>query len=531
MGKKEKFFFILITLLISLPILVACLFFMPKAPKIYLNNQETLIHTNFWDDNGNPVCTGLNSQSNLQVVATKDHFAAFCYLDLEYHGGIIPYYVYRIVVQKINSLGDTLWGTNGIIINNGSLELYPPQIVSDDAGGIIVTWAEERNSNVNIYAQRIDANGNINWTQNGVVICNADDLQKNPKIVSDGDGGAIIVWEDYRNSQSTDCDIYAQKINSSGQIQWQNNGIPICTETGNQINLRICSDENGGAIIAWEDCRNYATSEIDIFAQRISSDGQAKWTNNGTPICTADNDQKNLDICPDDSKGAIIVWEDYRNTVSDDCDLYAARINSYGITPWAVDGEGIWVSNGRYAKPLICSDDNGGAFVAYIAERNSGTKNDIYVLHLNSTGGRKWATFVCNANEDQESISIAKDYKSVFVAWQDNRDGNWDIYVNYINTSGIPKWTNGLTRCNQAGNQTSPKICRTAIGSAIIGWIDERTGDSHIYANSVSKYSESGEIPGFEISFVIIGFVSTSIIFVLRYMKSKRIPHSKIKSI
>ena len=54
------------------------------------------------------------------------------------------------------------------------------------------------------------------WQENGVVICKAVDDQRFMKLISDNSGGAIIVWWDLRDNATSDYDIYAQKINSLG---------------------------------------------------------------------------------------------------------------------------------------------------------------------------------------------------------------------------------------------------------------------------------------------------------------------------
>ena len=48
--------------------------------------------------------------------------------------------------------------------------------------------------------------------QKNIPVCTSAYDQTSPKIISDGRGGAIIVWEDLRNG--IDDDIYAQRINS-----------------------------------------------------------------------------------------------------------------------------------------------------------------------------------------------------------------------------------------------------------------------------------------------------------------------------
>ena len=48
-------------------------------------------------------------------------------------------------------------------------------------------------------------------------------MEQFPRLVSDGEGGAIIIWRDYRSFAG----IYAQRVNSSGHIQWTLDGITL----------------------------------------------------------------------------------------------------------------------------------------------------------------------------------------------------------------------------------------------------------------------------------------------------------------
>lgn len=72
-----------------------------------------------------------------------------------------------------------------------------------------------------LYAQRIRSDGSLFWAENGVPICTADGPQFSQQLirVNDGSGDVIITWADYRN-ELTDTDIYAQKIDGGGELQW-----------------------------------------------------------------------------------------------------------------------------------------------------------------------------------------------------------------------------------------------------------------------------------------------------------------------
>jgi len=144
-----------------------------------------------------------------------------------------------------------------------------PTMVSDGSGGAIITWQDWRLSSFSdIYAQHVDASGIHQWPRNGVGICTASGTQNYPTIASDGSGDAIITWWD--NRRTGFADIYAQRVDLSGSGLWGRNGVAICTALGGKGCPTIVSDGSGGAIIAWKDGRN---ADFDIYAQRVFSNG------------------------------------------------------------------------------------------------------------------------------------------------------------------------------------------------------------------------------------------------------------------
>jgi hypothetical protein len=301
-------------------------------------------------------------------------------------GAIITWQHFRtagtadIHAQRINSTGDLQWGKIGdfngtIICNNIDDAQEFPQITSDLNGGAIITWRDKRNlDNMDIYAQRINSTGVLQWgvigDYNGTIICNEAYDQggtlSNPRefsIFSDLYGGAIIAWRD--NRDDPDGDIYAQRIDLNGQTLWTDNGTAIVNKLYEQMVPQLCSDQNGGAIITWEDRR---MGDDDIYAQKINANGQSQWTDNGTLICNAggmSDDQNAPQICMSGTGGAIITWDDEREDSSGD--IYAQLISSNGKTQWKDNGTLICNYDGTMEdgqrNSQLCSDLNGGAVI------------------------------------------------------------------------------------------------------------------------------------------------------------------------
>jgi len=88
-----------------------------------------------------------------------------------------------------------------------------PVYISDGNGGGIAVWSDQRAGNYDIYAQRLDANGDAMWPAYGVVVCKAAGDQVNPQAVSDGAGGVIVAWEDGRTG-------FGVRVAPSGKKSW-----------------------------------------------------------------------------------------------------------------------------------------------------------------------------------------------------------------------------------------------------------------------------------------------------------------------
>jgi hypothetical protein len=110
-------------------------------------------------------------------------------------------------------------------------------------------------------------------------------------------------------------------------VQWTATGVIICTSAGDQIRSQLVSDGNSGAYITWEDHRNAGNS--DIYAQRIASNAAINWAATGFAICTAANDQLTPMIVSNGNLGAIVAWQDYRS--GNNFDIYETGFNTTGL--------------------------------------------------------------------------------------------------------------------------------------------------------------------------------------------------------
>ena len=274
-----------------------------------------------WDSTGVPISTAAGRQEFPAIASDGDSGAIITWMDNRN-------YSTEIYGQRVNSQGIVQWTINGIPVSNGSGQAFPAMI-SDGSGGTVITWSNSTNSDYySVYAQKINSNGQTLWTQPGILVSTVPQALGQQFIASDDSGGAIIGFQSFGiNSNVNDTSIYAQRIKADGSTQWTSKGIRICSDSASQSFPAITSDGNGGAIITWSDDRN---DYGDIFAQKISSNGAIKWPLIGEAVCTASELQEFPAIVSNGSGGAIITWEDSRNNNSNS-DIYAQAINTAAV--------------------------------------------------------------------------------------------------------------------------------------------------------------------------------------------------------
>ena len=367
-------------------------------------------------------------------------------------------------------------------------EQYFPALTTDGNDGVIVTWRDGRNGNYDIYAQRVDNNGGVVWGQDGIPVCNHDAAQGAPVIVPDMKGGAIIVWGDTRNGSQ---DSYAQRINANGDKLWNQDGVSVCVEPNLQDDFTAISDGNGGVIVIWEDWR---AGNQDIYAQKLSDDGKIVWEDNGIAVFQGEGDQYDPAIISDGEGGAFVVWWDISTP---DWNVMAQRIDSEGNAVWDSPIP-ICSAEGNQGAPTIVSDGNGGAFCVWADYRNDPnifTTAQLYAQHINAEGKTLWKKDgipICELSANQQQHSCVGDGEGGFiVVWWDDRDIFADIYAQRVNVEGKILWDkNGVPICTEGGVQQNPMLVSDGVGGAIAYWLDYRedfgnTTEDAIYAQRV----------------------------------------------
>jgi len=96
-------------------------------------------------------------------IASDGSGGAFC---VSYYG----------VAKRLDATGTELWGSDGITFTPEAIHEPGLALVPDDCGGLLISWAEDVKwrhyeiSNVSYYVQRIDAEGNVVWGDEEILL-------------------------------------------------------------------------------------------------------------------------------------------------------------------------------------------------------------------------------------------------------------------------------------------------------------------------------------------------------------------------
>jgi hypothetical protein len=126
----------------------------------------------------------------------------------------------------------------------GSGTAYLPAVAADHNQGAVAVWADNRSGNDDVYAQRLDASGNLLGREFRVDQGGTGDAD-DPDVAVDGDNNLIIVWKDTRSGAAH---VYGRRYNSSGAAlgaDFQIDADPSAMMPA------VATDGNNNLVVAW----------------------------------------------------------------------------------------------------------------------------------------------------------------------------------------------------------------------------------------------------------------------------------------
>ncbi len=193
-----------------------------------------------------------------------------------------------VYAQRYNSSGAAQGGNTAISTVAGASD---PSVAMEPTGQYVVAWQfTQTGTNPGIEAQRFDASGNA-LTSVVPLSTSENYLQVGPAVAIDGSGDFLVAWESdgQGTTASADGTILAQRVNSGGTLIGPTQFLPSTQTTDNQTAPKIASNANGNAEIVWQSKPSTTSGSQDTYGRLYNYVNDAPTVNTPSNVTINEN--------------------------------------------------------------------------------------------------------------------------------------------------------------------------------------------------------------------------------------------------
>jgi len=263
---------------------------------------------------------------------------------------------------------------------SGEQALAKISVTSD--GGNYISWFDNRNGSYAVYLQRLDKLGNKMWDENGLLVSGNPQSSSlvDYDLKTDNNDNAIVTFTDTRNSGALNVFVY--KISPSGTFLWGENGIGLSTTTDFQANPKIAILDDGNITIAWI----IASSGYVTAVQKLSPEGAKLWGEMPVLVQSSAEGYNHPYPVPTDSNGVLIIHTGVTgNFPAQTVKIRASKLSASGSVSWRKNIQNIGTI-AAFTVPLVYSDHNHGAIVAWHDDRDANNLQSGFVQRIHPNG-------------------------------------------------------------------------------------------------------------------------------------------------
>ncbi|HAY35095.1 MAG TPA: T9SS type A sorting domain-containing protein [Ignavibacteria bacterium] len=404
---------------------------------VYLQRLNSVGVKQFANDgiliSGNPQSSSL---VDWDMITDNADNAVIVFTDTRNGSSINPF------AYRISPSGNFLWGSNGVALAGDAGTYQPnPKVIQTTDSGFIFTWVYGSSPN-KIAFQKLSPAGAKLWGADPVYIeGGASENYTFPSLVKSDNGSVIALWSGYTGSfiNPGNYRLYSRKISSVASSLWQDTVYSLGRVTGFFV-PKIFSDGNNGALYVWQDDRSSSNLQSS-YVQHISSSGVRNFPLNGSEVSLSSGNNK-FDAWASymSATGETYIIFKMANSSQSQFAVYGQKLSSAGIRQWGNDGISFQpFGQNSMERLLVLTKDTSIVFIFnesifgsannqiryFNSDRNGNIGWGGYIHYLSSVGsGKLRLTGVINS----AGMSM--------LAWSDRRQDGGGIYAQNINSNG-----------------------------------------------------------------------------------------------
>ena len=268
-----------------------------------------------------------------------------------------------------------------------STEIYDHELKVSNDGTSFVVFNRPTGGNTATFLQIIDVNGNMLFSDQGMLISNEHTLgwtMVDQLLFIDDDGNAIVVVVDCRHSTNEMISYTLYKVSPTGEMLWDENGLDLCggMAYGTIGCMNIIQLEDGSYVCAWM----VESSNLYIQMQRISKAGELLWNEADARLYDPSTPHDYPYLVNAGENQFIVVFS--KGTIFNR-NLRARKFDTNCSAVWANDVS-IFTGSFGYTPPWVIirviPDQMGGAFVGWFDDRYNTLTESTYMAHVTTNG-------------------------------------------------------------------------------------------------------------------------------------------------
>ena len=372
---------------------------------------------------------------------------------------------YDVYAQRLDRQGQELLAPGGILVsgNAQSSSLVNWDLIVDSSDNAVLTFTDTRSgSDLDVYAYRISSTGTFLWGANGVTVSTNGDFEADPMVTETSTGDFVVVWPYYGATPA----IRMQRISPAGVPQLAAGGVDIASEPGvSPAFARVVPGLNGNVVVSWVRDFSFFTSIKHLRAQAFQPSAAPAWP---TPVEVFNPYNLPIAYSPqmitDGLGGAVMCWHASNPGRGGLFDAFVQHVDASGNELLPHNGALLSTAAGMsHIDPTAAYNASTGAIVAFWSEKNSGqSQSGWYAQQVDSFGALSWGSNgkeilpVNTATKFLSQVAAVGDGAVGILGWSPSGTfGQDEIIATRLDATGTQVWGGTIDLCSLPSNQST----------------------------------------------------------------------------
>lgn len=374
----------------------------------------------------------------------------------------------------------------------------------DNDGNAIVVFSDIRDGGKSVAVNKIDSLGNQLWGEDGVFfsLTGSDEFQPKASVAPDN---SVYVFYSTNFSNGADNVIKIHRIEEDGTLSWGSSGKTFNNEFA--VNWTLPSgkanEDNSLTIGFFRETGNFPATERWIKAFRCDTDGELIYPDAIVTNAGGISAWDDLKMFGPGDGSVYFTWDDDRY-FNNTAEVYAQGVDASGNTLWTPSGELLGTeTSGHQLYEIPAGVNNSGEFVVLWNRLNSNQSAGALVYQRVSQEGElmeesSGQTIISMSEQLQNGIGANQMGDSTFYAYRYFLQGSTfytSLNMLALDSKGDMLWADPVEMVNSQFDRSHANLSEFNANQAVVCWSDSYLGSDRVMAQNIFVDGELGSSP------------------------------------